>query len=621
MRLKGCITRHFLLFKPSQRALKLARRSWIGPIHCYYPDNIKPNWKKPPFACTVIGQPLQIPAGQNIYHVAYTYANAILDEIDRLLPSFFHVGDWDFRFAFRFNLQFHLAYQGLPMLYSMLHDRTQARPSGLTLIDSHLTPDLVCEFSSTFGLGQPQCPIQCRSTLGSDRLMRKLRQWQEQALLAGTMDGVELAPETGGLLAVIPHQEHLALLAPVLDGLQGDEGVRVLALTAKIAIPAEGLRKIKGTLCQLSGLSQNRHFESALAHFESLRMQIGKLAQGQRQFCYTQIDLLSDLVEKFLAFEATMARLQPATVLGCLEFNLYGAFLSMMKQQVPQAFQLINAQHGIVGPSWTVDGLWFDDYFLWNRQTAESLRENGYPVTGRLHVMGNPKWETLAQQVASEPPSSEYENLMAWKGSAPLIGVYTQSLHGYSTGRIKKAYLLSLLNYLRHNPQCKLLIKRHPLETDDIVETVVKASVFADRVYVCEPEALPLWETLKAVDVVTSVFSATLCEGLYLQKPTLAIDFDQVMAIQQIPWPDDPAFIVTEPQALNVALDAALAMALTMSDASSSGQNAADVSRWDSIVPRFQFPHTQSTYAQRVQSWAESQKAKAQSAHEGTAVS
>ncbi|MCE3234613.1 MAG: hypothetical protein K0Q50_793 [Vampirovibrio sp.] len=565
-------TRRFLMTKPSSRALRLARQNWLGPIQCYYPDNLTPAWKNIPFATRLIRQPLQIPLRPNIYQVARRYADDILNDIERLLPDFFQIGDWDFRFAFRFNLQFHIAYQGLPLVYSMLQEQSPPA-SALTLVDCHLTPDLVYRFAEDMGIGKPKYPLRSLSTLHSERLMRKLSQWKSQAI------SQEEETFSGGTLAVIPHSEHLELLKPILGVLKEQEPVRLLNIHSKLRLSEQQFDGM--TVQHLSGLRLGPQLEIALHHFKKLRDEVQRLPAKQRHFCYTQIDLLADLAEKFMSFEATIRRLQPDTVIGCLEFNLHGAFLSMLQKQSP-GFRLMNLQHGIVAPTWTVDGLRFDDYFLWNKQTAKSLEQNGYPVGHRMHVIGNPKWEALADQVASETTSAEYDKLLAWKGDAPLIGAYTQCLQGYSTVQIKKDYLLSLIGYLQYNPNAKLLIKRHPLETDDVVDTVVRASGCQDRIQVYESERLMHWEILKAVDIVTSVFSATLYESLYLQKPTLALDFDRVIETQQIPWPGE-CLTVTEPKSVNAALDYWLTL-------EPDKWRFLTANQFTSIVPRFNIP-------------------------------
>lgn len=235
-----------------------------------------------------------------------------------------------------------------------------------------------------------------------------------------------------------------------------------------------------------------------------------------------------------------------------MEYNAFGVIASLMHDEA--GYRSINVQHGIISPVWAFDGVYFDDYLIWSEQTEKVLHQENYPNPAGLHVVGNPKWEVLAEAIQKETPSVLFQHLMAWKGSSPLIGVYTQAIKGYATARIKAQYVKVLLAYLQEKPDVKMLIKKHPLEQDSIAEDFVSASGMADRVQILSANEMPLWESLKAVDVVTSVFSATLLEALYLGKPTVAIDLENTIARQGIPT-SEALTIVSRQEAIPFVLD------------------------------------------------------------------
>ena len=256
-------------------------------------------------------------------------------------------------------------------------------------------------------------------------------------------------------------------------------------------------------------MPDNHRLRQVIQHVEQLLEAIGRLPRKQDQnFCLSQLDLLLEICRKLLVFEAALQQLKPHTLMGCLEFNLYGVLASLFKEQY--RYQLINIQHGIVAPTWTLDGLCFDQYLIWNAKTADVILQEDYSHPASLRIVGNPKWEALERLIRHGTPSDEYLKLMKWKGDAPLIGAYTQYIRGYSTQLSKQTYIQALIQYLKNHPDVKLLIKKHPLETDSLVDEWITASGLTDRIRVYNATELPLWELLKAVDLVTSIFSAML---------------------------------------------------------------------------------------------------------------
>jgi hypothetical protein len=520
-----------LLPKPGRRAFRLAARVSRRPMQGFYPDaapeapgsNVWHRWS--PVASQILPR-------QNAYKMARQLSDAMLESLDRLLPGWSVFGGLDFRFVLRFHIQFFLANHSLPFLYACFLQLEPHRR--VMLIDSHFTPELAQRFLERQGLPAFNT-LQCRSTFSLNRLKRKCDQWHAlpDPPLALTKQPV------GGTLAVVPHAIHLEILSPALQILAEQGPVHLLAAHSRVDLNAFSI----GKTLALPVLSRGPFIRQAVHHFDVLHATLKTMPAADQEFCLNQLDLLSDLVEKYAVFSDTVEALQPEIVIGCLEYNTYGALASLHKQR--QHFRLINIQHGFVSPTWSMDALGFDDYFVWNRKTAELALEDGFYSPGACQVVGNSRWELLARDM-QKPASSALTDLQAWKGEHRLIGAYTQCLQAFSTISVKQGFIQALLAYLHQHPEVRLLIKKHPLEQDTIVDEMVRASGLSGRIQVMTADHISLAESFKSVNVVTTVFSAVLLEALAIGKPVAAIDFAHTIAVQDIPIPATIPVLTTQ---------------------------------------------------------------------------
>lgn len=539
----------FLVPGPSNRALKLAQQLSWGSYRYYVPEISGSS-----ASGKTIALPLECDPEHNTYRLGYDYAQSILQQIRRLMPGFFDFGWLDVEGIFRFHLQFRLAYYELPLLYPYFKTRAPESEAPLHLIDTHLSPDLVQTFLQDMNLPLPPRNMYHHATLTPKRLARELNRTH------GALPALPPIPpeETGGVLAILHYPGHLSFLQPALEVLSRQHRIHVLlshpsTMIPEAFLPPDSRQKAFSSylLEEIPPLTETAVATRAvltkhLAHIRALP------DKADQTFLLNQIPLLQSVLKKAMACESLISHLKPAWVSGCMDYNSYGPVLSQLKKKLP--FRSLNLQHGFNAPSWTADLLDFDAYFAWNRQTVDLLQEEQYPRPDNVHLVGNPNWESLAEKIRCEPPSQPYQTLMAWKGEAPLIGAYTQALQGYSTLTRKQDYLKSLSAYLKATPNVKLLVKKHPLESDTAAETTFADPGWQNRVWISKPGELALWESLKAVDVVTTIFSATLTEGMALRKPVVALDFERTLERQNIDL-QGAAWILHEPAQVQPVLD------------------------------------------------------------------
>lgn len=83
---------------------------------------------------------------------------------------------------------------------------------------------------------------------------------------------------------------------------------------------------------------------------------------------------------------------------------------------------------------------------------------------------------------------------------------------------IEKRELVSNLSTLCNANNWNLLIKKHPLEFDTILEEVIKANDFKNQIIVSDSD-LNIYEAIMYSDLVTNQLSSIVLECLYLGKP------------------------------------------------------------------------------------------------------
>jgi hypothetical protein len=188
--------------------------------------------------------------------------------------------------------------------------------------------------------------------------------------------------------------------------------------------------------------------------------------------------------------------------------------------------------------------------------------------------------------------SAKGQEIVAWRGDSFLLGAYTQHGGDYLTHEVRRKYLKALFAYLEAKPQVKLLIKKHPLETDQMAETMLAQTQLQDRVLICAGRELNLWESFQLIQLSTTICSTTLFDSLKVNVPSVALDFTDIIADIGYGYEDVPGVnIIRDPQAVTAVLDTYLqpqSPVLPMDEAANS-------------LASLVYPELPGTYAERVQ--------------------
>lgn len=233
---------------------------------------------------------------------------------------------------------------------------------------------------------------------------------------------------------------------------------------------------------------------------------------------------LLTISKQFCRLDALSARYHPTDILACMEADAFGLYFKELKKTY--GYTLWNHLHGIAPYFYNQHLFAFDTFFVWNQLTADIEVADGYPDDGSLKVVGTPFWEgqrPLNEQLTNPDKVAQ---LKEWKGYSPLIGAYTAPPGiGYIDVPLRTAYLDSLCNYLANRSNVKLLIKKHPNESDGVSEAVIQRRTdVADRITLQGASELALYDSLYLVDVATAICSSVLMEALFYDVPTLAMD-------------------------------------------------------------------------------------------------
>lgn len=182
-----------------------------------------------------------------------------------------------------------------------------------------------------------------------------------------------------------------------------------------------------------------------------------------------------------------------------------------------------------------------DIVFGWGGLQREIFTERGYPAN-RFHSVGAPKFDT---HVNYDPKLTrdQYCNLFGLASEKKIVLFASQPLDSQLVKRVaqdsQRDAISDLLDYVEsHNAQ---LLVRLPPNKEDILGAVLRkrfqnsdaAAVDDGQCYLVSPE-----EALYHADVVTSINSTMLFEGVLIGRPALSlkyVEFDQIWQEAGIP--------------------------------------------------------------------------------------
>jgi hypothetical protein len=397
------------------------------------------------------------------------------------------------------------------------------------------------------------------------------------------------------VLLVMSAPVHYELARAALDNLEADYTIVIY-----FANPAKLDQSFRQHLAQRyftvdahTLMPTERLIKGACAYFNQRLQLIANLPVPTplKDALNAELDQVGDTVRIMALLETVLAAVRPVAVLGCMEKNRLSAAFKTL--QARYGYRLINFQHGIMPLTHNMDWLQFDRFFVWNPLTRNVVRQDGYPCPDdSLAVVGNPFWEQHASP-SDKLLSKKAQEIIAWKGESPLIGAYTQYAGDYLTHEVRKNYLKVLFSYLEARPTVKMLIKKHPLETDLLVEALLaQATHLQGQIMLCAGQALDLWESFSLIQLSTTICSTTLLDSLGVNVPAVALDFTDIIANIGYGYDQELGItIIKDPQAVPALLDALLAGAIT-----TNLEQAALQSRMQQLV----YPALPGSYAERV---------------------
>jgi len=178
-----------------------------------------------------------------------------------------------------------------------------------------------------------------------------------------------------------------------------------------------------------------------------------------------------------------------------------------------------------------------DVTLAWGQLQRDIFVDRGYDET-RIQIVGAPKFDTY-QLASSQIDRDRFHELFGLSPERPTILFATQSLDSQTDTQVartsQRAAIRDLLRYVEsHDGQ---LLVRLPPSRDDILGAPLRQAIAASdhaaiddaEYYLMSPE-----ETVKHVDVVASINSTMLFEGLLAGKPAISMRYIEFESI----WDD-----------------------------------------------------------------------------------
>ena len=481
--------------------------------------------------CKSIPVPTELPM-VNRYQVARAMADAILDYANGLLPNLLVCPQLQLSFLpmCRYQLQHQLVNHEIPALYHWFRHYSEMiatrKPSKRPLYINHTTvpTPYIKAFITQCDLPEPLQAIVHQSPNTPAEIHKRIK-----GLLKGQTLPTVTPGQVGGTMAIISSQHYLNVLTPILHSLSQTQALTLVLTDPGIKIDSALLDRLRlnneVTVVSNDLKPMDTDWLAAKSFLKQLLNRVDSIpSPSDRALILNLLDPLWVSIKNTLSFEVLMQGYRPKLVLGCSEYTMFSHIQTVL--QPKYSFKTLNVQHGNMDPPYTLDTVSFDSFFVWNEQTRHIVEQDGFQPMENVHIVGNPQWEALANDCKNTKPSPLYQDLLTWKGADSVIGAFAQYLDVNHSEADRNTYLGTLLHYVKNNPNVKLLIKPHPSEKAMAgIQRYIESYNLGKRVRLLSPTALSLWETIKIIDIATSVFSTTLIDALSLKKPVVALDF------------------------------------------------------------------------------------------------
>jgi len=530
---------------------------------------------------------------QAIYAKARRLIDDQTDTIKAYLPDFFKNAELqlDYEPIHKMNRQQMLAITGLPFLSSCFESFVNAQAtanlasaSEATLaalkpiiMDSPITPGLLSEKM----LAEQQFPAFTALFSPVDPLSPQDFKRRRSALKTPAFDKPTV-------LLVMSAPVHFKLAQAALETLANAYTVVIYFASAE-KVDAELRQTLSQQYFTIDGstlMPDERLIRNACNYFNRRMLQIANLEVPAtlREALLSELDQMGNTIHIMCLLETVLTHIRPVAVMGCMEKNRMSIAFKMLRERYK--FKLMNFQHGIMPLTHNMDWQHFDRFFVWNPLTRNVLLKDGYAHPDSIAIVGNPFWANTqkANQSALSPKAQEIAD---WRGDSLMIGAYTQYASGYVTPELRRTYL-------KAHPHVKLLIKKHPLETDHLVEEMLAQTQLQERVMLCAGRELDLWESFSLIDFSTTICSTALLDSLQVKVPAMALDFTDIIADIGYGYEEEPGItIIRQPQDIAPLFDQLLTR--------NTQRETSVQTTPDTAAPSLVYPNLPGTYAERIQ--------------------
>lgn len=318
------------------------------------------------------------------------------------------------------------------------------------------------------------------------------------------------------LVATAP--THPLLSRDVLAKLQRDVDVEIYGCGFDAAAP-EGLSDVRiGRLDEYAVRSigtlrrRARHYRAIVGGLDAVLADLDKRRwDGAGAMVATRLPVTVDRVgyyaEQCMSFTRSAA---PDLVMMMDEKSMLGRV--MTRACAAAGIPTLDAQHGMLWASPSLRGVDYSKLCVFGGATRDALVECGVDPA-HIEVTGCPRFDALAQ--AKPASRDDVVGSLGLDPARPVVLAATQPIKFTITPRAKHDFVLGLVQSARAG-HGQVIIKKHPYETDDIVERLTSG---VDGIAVTT--AGDLTSLISVADVVTTIHSTVALEALIVGRPVV----------------------------------------------------------------------------------------------------
>lgn len=446
---------------------------------------------------------LHYDTSRNIYHEAKSVVDHVARQLEHILELSRHPDLQPGFQAFLFSLQFKIALEELPLLWTLLHSTSEY--DQVEFWDSLIPSEWV------------------KATHPESRSIEfrfSDRNPDSHEPLQKDHDG-PLPPQK----SVSESWQKLPLLI-VGSEVDVSLGIRYLESTCDVGECSVLLKRndeslVSGLLARMPSLRINcvyKLHELSAKPTDSLQSLLdrAKTLNGKdADLVAPFLPQLTRSIRTALSVEGLIRPLQPDLIFGTLEKSPLGVVLSCLKKHY--GYRLVSYQHGLLGWTQTMERLNFDLFFVWTEPYRELLLKDGYEPSDSIRVCDlreertrDPKFQRLLHRKRSWAP----------KGYRAVFFEQPFQKSPYSMQDYRT--ILKTLSGLAARYDFSVVVKPHPKTYKD--HRYEEAQQGLARVTRLDTK-VSLDEVLQECDLAIGMTSTALLDFMGVGKPAISYDF------------------------------------------------------------------------------------------------